>query len=463
MDLKLFNTLSLKKEVFSPIRKGEVRMYNCGPTVYNYAHIGNLRAYVFVDLLKRVLILNGYEVKQVMNITDVGQLTSDSDEGEDKMKKAILREGKPMTVESMQEIALFYEKAFIEDLKSLNISLPDVMPRASENIDADILLIKKLENKGFIYKTSDGIYFETSKFADYGKLGGFLNDEKKDGARVAINPEKKSQTDFCLWKFNKDLGWQSPWGKGFPGWHIECSGMSEKYLGVPFDIHTGGVDHIGTHHNNEIAQSESAFETQMARFWIHNEHLNLSGSKMAKSGEGFITLKTLKEKNFSPVVYRYYLLGAHYRTQMDFSFDALTGSANTLNRLVDFLSSVENVGKVDISYLEKFKEVMNDDLNSSQALSLLWELVKDDSVIKENKKATIFEFDKTLGLGLDRMVLENQSFDISSDVLDLLTKRAHARSQKDWKKSDEIRDEIKNLGFEVRDEDGEQKLKRIFN
>jgi cysteinyl-tRNA synthetase len=368
MDLKLSNTLSGKKEIFAPLRKEEVRMYNCGPTVYNYAHIGNLRAYVFVDLLKKALIWNGYNVRQVMNITDVGHLVNDSDDtGEDKMTKAILREGKPMNLESMKEIALIYENAFVSDLKSLNISLPDVMPRASENIDSDIAIIKKLENKNFIYKISDGIYFDTAKFKDYGKLGGVNRDEKKDGARVAVNPEKKSQSDFCLWKFGKDFGWNSPWGKGFPGWHIECSGMSEKYLGVPFDIHTGGVDHIGTHHNNEIAQSESAFGVPMAKYWLHNEHLNLSGAKMAKSGDGFITLRTIEEKGFDPIAYRYYLLSAHYRTQMNFSFEALEASQNAFQNIVSHIAGIKSVGKVNEYYIDRFDEAINDDLNSPQA------------------------------------------------------------------------------------------------
>ncbi len=461
MELKLLNTLSGKKEIFSPIKKEEVRMYNCGPTVYNYAHIGNLRAYVFVDLLKRTLLFGGYKVRQVMNITDVGQLVTDSDEGEDKMTKAILREGKPLNLESMKEIALFYENAFVEDLKILNISLPDVMPRASDNIDADIAIIKKLENKNLIYKISDGVYFETSKFSDYGKLGSFATDNKKDGARVAINPEKKSQSDFCLWKFNKDLGWQSPWGKGFPGWHIECSGMSEKYLGVPFDIHTGGVDHIGTHHNNEIAQSESAFGVPMAKYWLHNEHLNLSGNKMAKSGEGFVTLRTIIEKGFNPVAYRYYLLGAHYRTQMDFSFEALEASQNAFFKIVSFITSVKNLGKVNEYYIDRFKEAINDDLNFSQAVAVLWDLIKDDAVLGENKKATILEFDKVLGLNLEKISRDEKSIVLPIEVKNLLEERKKARDAKDWAKSDLIRNQIKDLGFEVNDSEGEQTIKRV--
>jgi cysteinyl-tRNA synthetase len=396
-----------------------------------------------------------------MNITDVGHLITDSDDGDDKMTKAILREGKEMSLESMKEIALFYEKAFKYDLKSLNISLPDVMPRASENIDADIAIIKKLENKNLIYKISNGVYFETSKFADYGKLGSFAKDEKKDGARVAVNPEKKSQADFCLWKFNKDLGWPSPWGKGFPGWHIECSGMSEKYLGVPFDIHTGGVDHIGTHHNNEIAQSESAFGVEMSKYWLHNEHLNLSGTKMAKSGDGFITLRTLEDKGFEPLVYKYYLLGAHYKTQMNFSFEALEASQNAFSKLVSFVASVKDIGKVNEYYIDRFKEAINDDLGSAQAVAILWDLIKDDAVLPQNKKATILVFDKVLGLDLEKISSQVQSVVLPIEVKKLLDERKKAREEKDWVKSDSLREKIKELGFEVKDLDNVQEIKKI--
>jgi len=285
MSVFLYNTLTGKKEEFKPLKTGEATVYTCGPTVYNYAHIGNLRAYVFADVLRRTLEYAGYKVKQVMNITDVGHLTSDADDGDDKMIKALKREGKPFTFEAMQEIARKYETAFKEDLRALNIEIPRDVPRASEHITEDIELARILLEKDVAYRTSDGIYFDISKYPEYGTRGGFKLGELKEGARVAVNAEKKNPRDFSLWKFSTtDLGWDfPPYGKGFPGWHIECSAMSRKYLGQPFDIHTGGIDHIPTHHQNEIAQSEAAYGLPLANYWMHNEHLNMGEAKMAKS------------------------------------------------------------------------------------------------------------------------------------------------------------------------------------
>ncbi len=460
--INLHNTLTSKKEPFKSINPDVVRMYSCGPTVYNYAHIGNLRAYVFTDTLKRVLKWNGYKVKQVMNVTDVGHLSSDADDGEDKMTKALKREGRPMTMEAMKEVALFYEKAFVEDLKSLNIELPDIMPRASENIDADIEIVEILIKKGLAYKTSDGIYFETEKFKDYGKLGGFNLADIKEGVRVESNPEKKSPRDFALWKFNNELGFEAPFGNGFPGWHIECSGMGRKYLGQPFDIHTGGVDHIGTHHNNEIAQSECAYDTPLANYWLHNEHLNMdSGLKMAKSGDGFITIKTLSEKNISPIAYRYYLLQAHYRTPIAFSFEALNGASNALLNLVKNLENKQG-GEIEQSYKESFDEAVNDDLNTPKAIAVLWQMIADKNISQENKLKTILSFDEVLGLDIKNLInKKDEIFEIGEGVKNLLKERDTARKEKDWKKSDEIRDEIKKLGFEVKDTEKGQVLEKI--
>ena len=298
MILKLYNTLTRKKEVFKPIRKGEVGMYTCGPTVYWYQHIGNLRTYIFSDILKRVLIYNGYKVKQVMNVTDVGHLTSDSDEGEDKIEKAAKKEGK-----KAQDIADFYLKIFKEDFKKLNISEPDIWCRATKHIKEQIELIKKLEKKGFTYKTSDGVYFDTSKLKDYSKLARLKIENLQAGKRVAIG-EKKNKTDFALWKFSKQPGkrqqeWKSPWGIGFPGWHIECSAMSSKYLGKQFDIHTGGEDHIPVHHTNEIAQSEAAFgKKPWVKFWIHGAYLTFSGEKMSKSKGAIATISDLENQRY---------------------------------------------------------------------------------------------------------------------------------------------------------------------
>ncbi|MDO8564500.1 MAG: cysteine--tRNA ligase, partial [bacterium] len=379
MSLQFHNTLSGKKEPFAPITPGEVRMYSCGPTVYNYAHIGNLRAYVFNDILRRTLEYNGYAVKQVMNITDVGHLSSDADEGEDKMLKALHRLGKPFTLEAMREVADMYTQAFVLDLKALNVEPPHEMPRASDHIKEDIEIIQELERKGFTYKTSNGIYFDTSKFPDYGKLGNINLKGQQAGARVEVNPEKRNPIDFTLWKFARPglPAFESPWGAGFPGWHIECSAMSRKYLGQPFDIHTGGIDHIPTHHQNEIAQSEAAYGVPLARFWMHNEHLVLSGAKMTKSGENFITLQVLRERGIHPLAYRYYLLGANYRTPMNLSFPAIQSAQSTYFALLSSFISLEKGGEPSTAYVEPFGTAINNDLNTAEALSFIYALLGD--------------------------------------------------------------------------------------
>ncbi|OHA15344.1 MAG: cysteine--tRNA ligase [Candidatus Taylorbacteria bacterium RIFCSPLOWO2_12_FULL_43_20] len=463
MKLILRNTLSGRKEEFKPITAGKATMYNCGPTVYFYAHIGNLRAYLFVDILKKVLQWNRYEVKQGMNITDVGHLSSDSDEGEDKMTKALKREGKPLTMEAMKEVATFYEKAFIADIQAMNIEKPELLPRASDNIAADIALIKKLEENGYTYIISSGVYFDTSKFPEYGKLGGINLEGLKEGARVNINPEKKNPADFNLWKLDDKLGWESPWGKGFPGWHIECSAMSAKYLGQPFDIHTGGVDHIGTHHNNEIAQSESAFGMPLAHYWLHNEHLNLSGVKMAKSDkDNFITLHTVVDKGFSPLDYRYYLLGAHYRSPMTFSWEALESARNARRRLLDLLSGKNDAGKINADYLEHFTSAVNDDLNTPEALAVLWNLLRDERIEIDDKKTTAFEFDKILGLKLEESIRAISEEVMPASITGLVIKREEAREQNNWIESDRLRDEINKLGYEIKDTNSGPKLKKIM-
>jgi len=463
MSLRLHNTLTGKTEEYKPLKSGYAGVYNCGPTVYNYAHIGNLRAYVFTDILRRTLEWNGYTVHQVMNITDVGHLTSDEDTGDDKMRKALKRENKPETLEAMYEVGSFYMLAFIEDLKSLNISLPQATPRASEHIAEDIEIIQVLEKKEVAYKISDGIYFDISKFLDYGKLGGVNKANLEDGSRIEVNPQKRDPRDFNLWKLSDGtLGFDSPWGKGFPGWHIECSAMSRKYLGQPFDIHTGGVDHIGTHHNNEIAQSEAAFDTPLANYWLHNAHLNVSSGKMAKSGENFLTLRSLVEKGFAPLSYRYYLLGASYRKPMLFSMEGLKAAETTLIKLVELLSRIKQVGQPDKKYVDKFTEVQNDDLNTPQALAVLWELMKDASIDDGNKKATAVEFDKVLGLQMEKQIAElSKNIEIPENVTSLLKNRELARNSKDWKRADEIRDEIRKLGFEVKDTNEGQKIEKI--
>ncbi|TSC58126.1 MAG: cysteinyl-tRNA synthetase, partial [Parcubacteria group bacterium Greene0416_79] len=394
--LRLYNTLAGRKEEFTPITPGEVRMYHCGPTVHNYAHIGNLRAYVFADILRRTLEWSGYEVRQVMNITDVGHLTSDADAGEDKMVKALKREGKPMTLAGMREVADTYTEAFRQDLTALNIKPPHEMPRASEHIREDIEVIQELERKGVAYKTSDGIYFDISKFPSYGTRGGFALGDLREGARVEVNTEKKNPRDFALWKFAR-LGlpaFESPFGAGFPGWHLECSAMSRKYLGQPFDIHTGGIDNISTHHQNEIAQSETAYGAPLARFWLHSEHLVVPSGKMAKSGENFITLKTLTDRGIHPLAYRYYLLGAHYKTPIGFSVVAVEAAQHSYYKLLRAFLACAKVEKTEPAaridpYPSPFHETVDDDLNAPGVLALLSQILKDQTRSASEKYALL--------------------------------------------------------------------------
>ena len=461
MDIFLHNTLSGKKEKFTPIEPGKVSMYNCGPTVYDYSHIGNLRSYVFADVLRRMFEYNDYKVKQIINITDIGHLTSDGDEGEDKMTKALKRESKPLTLKAMREVADFYFAKFKKDLISLNIESPEQFPFASDNITEDIALITKLTEKGFTYRTSDGIYFDTSKFADYGKLGNIM--QIKDGqSRIGINPEKRNSRDFAVWKFNAELGYDTPFGKGFPGWHIECSAMSVKYLGPEFDIHTGGIDHIPVHHNNEIAQSVCA-GYPYARYWMHNAFLILeSGNKMSKSRENFTPLKILKEKDIDPLAYRYLLLTAHYSSPLQFSWEAVEGAQVAWKRLKTFMSKspfdtvqggtlysspMSDIGE---EYRKKFWIYINNDLDTPQALALVWEIVKDDKISEKDKRDLILDFDKVLGLKLDEG-MSRMPLDIPEHIQNLIAERDKSRAEKDFVKSDELRAEIESLGFEVMD------------
>ncbi len=396
MTIKLHNTLSGKLEEFKPIESGKISMYHCGPTVYDYVHIGNLRAFLLADILRRTFEFLGFEVKQVMNITDVG-IGGNNDEGEDKIIKGLKREGKAVSMESMKELGDFYTERFKEDIAKLNIKMPHVLPKASENIPEQIELIKVLEEKGFIYKTSDGVYFDVSKDAHYGKLGGVGGETE---SRIEENSEKRNQKDFALWKFNSNLGFESPWGQGFPGWHLECSAMSTKYLGNTFDIHTGGIDLAPIHHNNEIAQSENACGCELAHYWLHNEFVNVPEGKMAKSEGTGITLKTLEEKGFSPLSYRYFLLMAHYRTPVTFTWEALEAAQNAFNKIKKLVDSWPDGGKVNEPYKQQFIEKIENDLNTPQALALLWTMVKDKNLSPEDKKATAQNFCKVYGLGL---------------------------------------------------------------
>ena len=510
--LNLYNTLSRKKEEFKPIKKGilkskQVGLYTCGPTVYNYAHIGNLRTYVFEDILKRVLEYNNYNVKHVENITDVGHLTDDADDGEDKMEKATKREGK-----TAWKIAEFYTNKFKENLADLNITAPNNWCKAPDHIPEQITLVQKLIDKGVTYETSDGIYFDTTKIDDYGKLANLKNQKLQTGERVAMG-EKKNPHDFALWKFSpagekRQMEWDAFGKKGFPGWHIECSAMSMKYLGEQFDIHCGGIDHIPVHHTNEIAQSETATgKTPWVKHWLHGEFLvineitcescgktynpkrihttaiqSINGegrsetdmarcpkcgfmnhTKMAKSGDNFITLDTLKEKGINPLAYRYFLLQTHYRKQLNFSWEALEAAQTGLKRLyteVLKLKTTDHRSPITDDQLsminDQFLNEINNDLNTPQAIALIWEALKTNQI----DYSTLLEFDKILGLGLAD-IKEEEKTEILDEVKKLLDQRKQAREDKDYKKSDELRDEIKKLGWEVKDTGEGQEVNKL--
>ncbi len=458
MALALYNTFTKKRQLFKPRNPPKVGLYTCGPTVYHFAHIGNFRAYIFEDILKRTLLFNGFQVKHVMNITDVGHLTSDADEGEDKMTKGLRREGLPLTREGMKQLAEKYARAFNEDLQKLNILPPDVQPKASEHIAEDIELIHTLQKKGFAYATSDGIYFDTFKPKDYGKLLGpaFQKQTKEEHARIA-HGEKKHPEDFALWKFNSSLGWETPLGKGFPGWHIECSAMASKYLGKQFDLHCGGKEHVPVHHTNEIAQSEAAFgKKPWVKYWLHHEWLELSGEKMAKSGENFITLSTLEKKGFHPLDYRFFCLGTHYRKPLMFSWEALEGAKIARKKLVEHYLSWEGKGSMVKKYLDAFTKEINHDLNTPKALAMVWALVNDAKIKNEDRKATLLKFDEVLGLGFKSVKEEK----IPADLIELAEERLAARKKKDWKKADFLREEIKKRGFIIGDADAGYEIKK---
>jgi cysteinyl-tRNA synthetase len=451
MALKLYNTLTRKKEVFKPIKKDSVGIYSCGPTVYWYQHIGNLRTYIFSDLLKRVLEYNGYNVKHVMNITDVGHLTSDADVGEDKMEKAAIKEGK-----KAEDIADYYWKIFKDDFKKLNITEPNIWAKATEHIKEQIELIKKLEKKGFTYRTSDGIYFDTSKLKDYGKLAKLNIENLKAGKRTEMR-DKKNKTDFALWKFSEEPGkrqqeWNSPWGVGFPGWHIECSAMSMKYLGETIDIHTGGEDLIPVHHTNEIAQSEAATGKKFVNYWLHGAFLTFGGEKVSKSKGGLYTISELEKEGFSPLSFRYMCLTKHYKKPLNFSLEILKSSQNSYERLKNIISQIKSsekkINKKNIENAKKqFLDIINDDLNSSRALSFLWEILRDERLNDSEKYELAINFDKVFGLDLDK----KEKIEVPAEVKELAEKREESRKGKDWKKADEIREKINKKGFEILD------------
>ena len=464
----LYNTLGREKQEFIPLNQANVGMYCCGPTVYNFAHIGNLRSYFFEDILKRVLLYNGYEVTHVINITDVGHLVSDDDEGEDKMEKGSKREGK-----SVWEIADFYADAFIKDITDLNILLPTNWCKATDYIKEQISLIECLEKKGFTYKTSDGVYFNTSKFPEYGKLALLDVEGLEEGKRISFSDEKKNKTDFALWKFSpegqkRQMEWDSPWGVGFPGWHIECSAMSMKFLGETFDIHCGGIDHIPIHHTNEIAQAEACTGKPFVKYWLHGEFLIEEKGKMSKSKEEFLRLPVLIEKGYSPMDYRYFLLMTHYRKKIKFSFENLDAARNGMKNLKEKISEVKNLfsekevqSDKTAEYKNKFTGSINDDLNVSEGLALLWDVLKNDNLKPGEKIFLINDFDKVLGLKLGEVLAEKED-KIPQEIYELIEKRKTAKQNKDFKLADTIRAEIKEKGYEVLDKKGgETEIKKI--
>jgi len=451
MDIYFYNTLTRKKELFKPIDEKVVKMYSCGPTVYYFAHIGNLRAYLFMDNLRRVLEYNGYKLKHVMNITDVGHLVSDADEGEDKMMKAARRENK-----DPYEIADFYMNAFLKDIAKLNIEKPEIIARATEHIDVMEEYVKKIIENGFTYQTDDTVYFDTSKLDKYGVLSNRNVEDQKAGARVDFDKNKKNISDFALWiKAPKEhiMQWDSFFGKAYPGWHLECSAMGYKYLGDHFDIHTGGVDHIPIHHENEIAQSKGFCGHNPVNYWMHCEFLQINGGKMSKSLNNLYTLKDLEEKGYEPLVYRMFNFTSSYRAQINFTFEAMDAAKTSLQRLregyLKHKEGTEDVSDEEIKeYEERFHEAINDDLNMPVAMSVVWDVVKNPK--KSNKLATlILKFDEVLGLDLKNY--EKQAEKLPDEIQELIEQRNEARKNKNWAESDRIRDLLIEKGYTVKD------------
>ena len=458
--IKFYNTLSRKKETFKTVKKGEVKIYSCGPTVYSYAHIGNLRAIIFTDVLKRTLRHLGYKITDVVNITDVGHLVSDDDYGEDKMLKAAKKEKK-----NPYEIARFYETDYKKSLKELNIKLPKYMPRATEHVEEQIEIIKKLEKNGFTYKTSDGIYFDVSKLKDYGQLSGQSLDEKKSRARVKIDDEKRNSWDFALWKFltgdnkNHIMKWNSPWGEGFPGWHIECSAMGYKYLGSEFDIHTGGADHIPIHHPNEIAQNKGSKTIKKINFWMHNAFALVNSQKMAKSLGNIYTLKDLEKKGYNPLSFREMCLRTHYRKQLNFTFKSLKAAQSNLKKLSDFNANLKiikpnskknRLRKIYEKYTKEFNKALSDDLNTPVAMASVYNFMNEFNKLKEYSEKDI-KLSKDFMKKTNEVLALMEDTKIPKEIIELAQKRKKVREKKDYKKSDKLRDEIKEKGYEIKD------------
>jgi cysteinyl-tRNA synthetase len=463
VQLRLFNTLTRQIELFEPIHAGKVGLYTCGPTVYNYAHIGNLRTYIFEDILRRTLEAFDYRVDHVMNITDVGHLTDDADQGEDKMVKGAREQGK-----TVWEIAEFYAQAFFHDLESLNILAPTQTCRATEHIDDMIRLIQRLGDKGCTYQAGGNLYFDISRFKKYGQMARLKLDDLKAGATIDVDQNKKNPLDFVLWftrsKFeHQAMLWDSPWGRGYPGWHIECSAMSMKYLSDHFDIHCGGVDHINVHHTNEIAQSEAAVDHIWVNYWMHGEFLILSKDKMAKSSGNFLTINSLVEMGYDPLDYRYFCLGAQYRSQLQFSFKALDAARSGRRNLIDRITrlKLENKGLEPVSAqavtgqaaenLKGFYENLAQDLNMPKALASMWTLLRAEDILPDQKLGALLRMDQILGLNLSAVEPKEIDGELKSDIEALIEEREQARKQKDYTRADEIRTDLSERGIILED------------
>ncbi|MDB5188318.1 MAG: Cysteinyl-tRNA synthetase [Candidatus Kaiserbacteria bacterium] len=481
-DLYLHNTLGNENQIFKlpPIAR-YVRMYNCGPTVYGEQHIGNLSMFVFTDVLRRVLQYHGHEVKQVINITDFGHLSGDNqgdaDIGEDRMTKGLKRENMAITMENMALLAEKYTQVFLGDLTTLNIDVSKIeFPRASAYVPAQIAMIQTLIEKGYAYQCADGVYYDTLRFPDYGILGGIDLEGLKAGARVAMSSEKRHPTDFLLWKSDASIGWESPWGKGFPGWHIECSAMARAVLGEQIDIHTGGIEHIPIHHNNEIAQSEAATgKKPFSRFWMHRAHLQIDGGKIAKSDGNVVYLSEIIERGFHPIAFRYLCLGAHYRTNANFSWDALAASQSALVKLTAFYLEHADLNAVDapVKWQNEFDHRVNDDLDTPGALATVWAMLKSDDYSTPEKLAALRTVDMVLGLTITEpdeqlrtlaqaeIRTEIPMSELPENIRALVQEREEARTNKNWSKSDELRATLTSLGYSLDDAKSGVKVYRI--
>ena len=463
-DIFLFNTLSGKKETFIPLEEGKIKMYNCGPTVYSEQHIGNMRAAVFADVLRRVFQYNGYTVSQVINITDVGHLTDDADEGEDKMEQKAKEKGASAT-----DIAQTITKQYLHDLQTLGVNIDAIQfPRATDYIQEQIELTKTLLEKGYAYIIDRGVAFDTSKFKNYGKLGNIHIDKLKEGARIEADSQKHNPTDFWLWKFSnpneqRQQEWDSPWGIGFPGWHLECTAMSRALLGTQLDIHTGGIEHIPVHHNNEIAQSEALSGKKFVNYWLHNAHLMLDGKKISKSIGNVIYVRTLIEKGYDPLALRYLFLSAKYSAEQNFTWQSLDAAQTALNKIRTIYTQTVQTstgGALSHQYASAFLTAINDDINTPRALAVLWDLLKDTHLTPEDIKVTLELFDTVLGLRITKTTQSNitSNDDIPQEVLQLLEQRKQARAEKNWAKSDALREKISQYGYTVTDNGTEQTL-----